>query len=129
MFSIGLVLVAGLTAAWQGPPPTDPEPRLQARTAGQGSPVVLLGGGLLGADGWGGVPEALAATICPCSSSRARRPLPFHRAMNEALQRLLPRAEPLDLPAGHNAPTAAPGSFADAWRAFRQRADGLAGAR
>ena len=34
--------------------------RLQQTETGSGSPVVLLGGGLLGADGWGGVPERLA---------------------------------------------------------------------
>jgi pimeloyl-ACP methyl ester carboxylesterase len=33
---------------------------LQRTETGNGSPVVLLGGGLLGADGWGGVPERLA---------------------------------------------------------------------
>lgn len=35
---------------------------LQTRVLGSGSPVVLLGGGLLGADGWGGVPSLLAKT-------------------------------------------------------------------
>lgn len=34
--------------------------KLQARVLGDGAPVVLLGGGLLGADGWGGVPQVLA---------------------------------------------------------------------
>jgi pimeloyl-ACP methyl ester carboxylesterase len=33
---------------------------LQRTETGAGFPVVLLGGGLLGADGWGGVPERLA---------------------------------------------------------------------
>ena len=35
---------------------------LQVRVLGSGSPVALLGGGLLGADGWGGVPVLLAKT-------------------------------------------------------------------
>jgi pimeloyl-ACP methyl ester carboxylesterase/ketosteroid isomerase-like protein len=38
------------------------EIRAQARVFGSGNPVVLLGGGLLGADGWGGVPAVLART-------------------------------------------------------------------
>ena len=36
--------------------------QLQTRVLGSGNPVVLLGGGLLGADGWGGVPPLLAKT-------------------------------------------------------------------
>jgi pimeloyl-ACP methyl ester carboxylesterase len=36
--------------------------RLQATVLGTGEPVVLIGGGLLGADGWGGVPALLAKT-------------------------------------------------------------------
>ena len=39
---------------------TDDPLRLQARVLGEGLPVVLLGGGLLGADGWGDVPPLLA---------------------------------------------------------------------
>jgi pimeloyl-ACP methyl ester carboxylesterase len=35
---------------------------LQSRVLGNGSSVVLLGGGLLGADGWGDVPRVLAKT-------------------------------------------------------------------
>jgi pimeloyl-ACP methyl ester carboxylesterase len=55
-----LVLVAGLTIA--GAQSSSPDVRAQTRLLGSGSPVVLLGGGLLGADGWGGVPAALAKT-------------------------------------------------------------------
>ena len=36
--------------------------QLQTRVLGSGNPVILLGGGLLGADGWGGVPPLLAKT-------------------------------------------------------------------
>jgi pimeloyl-ACP methyl ester carboxylesterase len=36
--------------------------QLQTRVLGSGNPVILLGGGLLGADGWGGVPSLLAKT-------------------------------------------------------------------
>jgi pimeloyl-ACP methyl ester carboxylesterase len=36
--------------------------QLQMRVLGSGNPVVLLGGGLLGADGWGSVPWLLAKT-------------------------------------------------------------------
>jgi pimeloyl-ACP methyl ester carboxylesterase len=36
--------------------------QLQTRVLGQGTAVVLLGGGLLGADGWGQVPQVLART-------------------------------------------------------------------
>ncbi len=52
-----LLLTAGVVAA--APKPATPEEpvRLQARVAGSGSPVVLLGGGLLGADGWGAFPR------------------------------------------------------------------------
>lgn len=47
----------------------------------------------------------------------------FHRAMNEALLRTLPRAEALELAAGHNSPAAAPGHFVTEWEKFRQRAN------
>ena len=36
--------------------------QLQTRVLGSGNPVILLGGGLLGADGWGAVPSLLAKT-------------------------------------------------------------------
>ena len=53
-----LVLVAGLTAVAAQSSST--EPRAQASVLGSGSPVILLGGGLLGADAWGSVPVVLA---------------------------------------------------------------------
>ena len=57
---LGLMLAAGMTAVAAQSPSI--EVRAQARVLGTGSPVVLLGGGLLGADGWGGVPAVLART-------------------------------------------------------------------
>ena len=42
--------------------------------------------------------------------------------MNDALLRALPRAEALELGAGHNSPAAAPEHFVDEWRRFTQRA-------
>jgi hypothetical protein len=59
-FCFALVLVAGAIAAAQNPSVTADPPRSQAHVLGAGTPVVLLGGGLLGADGWGGVPSVLA---------------------------------------------------------------------
>jgi pimeloyl-ACP methyl ester carboxylesterase len=53
-----LVAAVAVSAALQGPETL----RLEARASGNGQPVILLGGGLLGADGWGQVPEVLART-------------------------------------------------------------------
>ena len=36
------------------------QPEMQARVLGEGRVVILVGGGLLGADGWGGIPSLLA---------------------------------------------------------------------
>jgi pimeloyl-ACP methyl ester carboxylesterase len=47
----------------------------------------------------------------------------FHRQINEALIRALPRAEALTLDAGHNSPTAAPDHFVAEWQKFQQRAN------
>lgn len=47
----------------------------------------------------------------------------FHRMMNEALLRILPRAEALELGAGHNSPAAAPDEFVAEWQQFQQRAN------
>jgi pimeloyl-ACP methyl ester carboxylesterase len=58
--SIGVLLVAGMAATAAQSPSI--EIRARARVFGSGSPMVLLGGGLLGADGWGGVPAVLART-------------------------------------------------------------------
>lgn len=59
---IGVVLAAALVAPAHSSPQADGSLQLQSRVLGEGTPVVLLGGGLLGADGWGQVPQALART-------------------------------------------------------------------
>jgi pimeloyl-ACP methyl ester carboxylesterase/ketosteroid isomerase-like protein len=58
--SAALLIAAGMTAAAAQSPSM--EVRAQAGVLGSGSPVVLLGGGLLGGDGWGGVTAVLART-------------------------------------------------------------------
>jgi pimeloyl-ACP methyl ester carboxylesterase len=58
----GLMLSAAVLAPMHGSSQADAPPQLQARLLGDGAPVVLLGGGLLGADGWGEVPHVLAKT-------------------------------------------------------------------
>ena len=60
--TIALVIVAVVVASARTLSQTDGPLQLQARVVGQGTPVVLLGGGLLGADGWGQVPQVLART-------------------------------------------------------------------
>src|SRR3954452_2331015 len=57
-----VLLAFAIAAAGQSAPAPDASLRLQASVLGAGRPVVLLGGGLLGADGWGGVPPLLAKT-------------------------------------------------------------------
>src|SRR5687767_1369290 len=60
-----LLLVSGLSAAAAQSPSIEvraPEVRAQAQVLGSGRPVVLLGGGHLGADAWGNVPARLART-------------------------------------------------------------------
>src|SRR5262245_41974270 len=47
----------------------------------------------------------------------------FHRAINAALIRLLPRAEALELTGGHNSPASAPEYFVAEWQKFQQRSD------
>ena len=62
-FYLGLAMVATVVVASARVSPQQDVPlQLQARLLGDGAPVVLLGGGLLGADGWGGVPRVLAKT-------------------------------------------------------------------
>jgi pimeloyl-ACP methyl ester carboxylesterase len=46
----------------------------------------------------------------------------FHRQINAALLRALPRAEALGLDAGHNSPVVAPEPFIQAWSRFEARA-------
>ncbi len=57
-----LVLTTAARTGTQNRSTASPPLRLQTRVLGSGNPVVLLGGGLLGADGWGGVPTVLAKT-------------------------------------------------------------------
>ena len=59
---LSLAIIAVVAAAAHGWSQPDVPLELQARVLGEGASVVLLGGGLLGADGWGGVPRALAQT-------------------------------------------------------------------
>jgi pimeloyl-ACP methyl ester carboxylesterase len=58
----GLIIAAAFLAPARSSSQTDAPRQLQARLLGDGAPVVLLGGGLLGADGWGEVPQVLART-------------------------------------------------------------------
>ena len=57
---IALLLVAGIAVAAAQSPSTSS--RARTVVLGNGSPVVLVGGGLLGADGWGGIPAVLSRT-------------------------------------------------------------------
>jgi pimeloyl-ACP methyl ester carboxylesterase len=45
----------------------------------------------------------------------------FHRKINETLLQALPRAEALELGAGHNSPTANPVHFVEEWQQFQKR--------
>ncbi len=69
-----------------------------------------------------GDPARLLALRMPALVVGGAQTVPFHRAMNEALLRALPRAEPLELAAGHNSPAAAPDHFVAAWLKFQERA-------
>ena len=62
VIGIGVVLAAVVVALAHSVSQADEPLRLQTRVLGEGRPVVLLGGGLLGADGWGQVPQVLART-------------------------------------------------------------------
>jgi pimeloyl-ACP methyl ester carboxylesterase len=62
---MGLVGVLTLTAgpaAAQNPSIATAPLRLESTVLGSGGAIVLLGGGLLGADGWGGVPSLVSKT-------------------------------------------------------------------
>jgi hypothetical protein len=52
-----LILTAAALAGAQNPSTANASSHVQTTILGSGSPIVLLGGGLLGADGWGGVPS------------------------------------------------------------------------
>lgn len=62
LLGIGVVVAAVLVAPAHSASQADGPLQLQSRVLGEGTPVVLLGGGLLGADGWGQVPQTLART-------------------------------------------------------------------
>jgi len=62
VMGIGLVMAAVVVASARSSSQADGPLQLQTRVLGQGTAVVLLGGGLLGADGWGQVPQVLART-------------------------------------------------------------------
>src|SRR5688572_9900415 len=62
VLGIGLVIVTVIVASARGSSQADTSLQLQARVTGEGRPVVLVGGGLLGADGWGEVPQILSRT-------------------------------------------------------------------
>ena len=57
-----LILTAAARTGTQNRSTANAPVQLQMRVLGSGNPVILLGGGLLGADGWGGVPSLLAKT-------------------------------------------------------------------
>lgn len=57
-----LILTAAAPTATQDRSAANAPLQLRARVLGSGNPVILLGGGLLGADGWGDVPSVLART-------------------------------------------------------------------
>ena len=57
-----LVVTAAARTSTQNRATANVPLQVQTRVLGSGNPVILLGGGLLGADGWGGVPSLLATT-------------------------------------------------------------------
>jgi pimeloyl-ACP methyl ester carboxylesterase len=74
-------------------------------------------------------PERLRGLAMPALVVTGARTVGFHRAMNEALLRMLPRAEALELGAGHNSPAAAPDHFVAEWQKFKERSAATAGPR
>ena len=67
-------------------------------------------------------PARLRALTMPALIVTGAQTVSFHRAMNESLLRTLPRAEALELGAGHNSPAADPDHFVSQWQRFEQRA-------
>ncbi len=67
-------------------------------------------------------PARLRGLTMPALIVTGAQTVAFHRAMNEALLRTLPRAEAVELGAGHNSPAAAPNDFVAEWLQFQQRA-------
>jgi pimeloyl-ACP methyl ester carboxylesterase len=74
-------------------------------------------------------PKRLRGLAMPALVVTGARTVGFHRAMNEALLRMLPRAEALELGAGHNSPAAAPDHFVAEWQKFKERSAATAGPR
>ena len=68
-------------------------------------------------------PERLRGVTMPALIVTGAQTVRFHRMINEALLRILPRAEALELGAGHNSPAAAPEHFVAEWQQFQQRAN------
>ena len=67
-------------------------------------------------------PARLKELTMPALIVSGAQTVPFHRSMNEILLQILPNAEPLELPAGHNSPAAAPDHFVNSWQSFQDRA-------
>ena len=67
-------------------------------------------------------PARLRRLLVPALVVTGAQTVPFHRTINDALLRALPRAEALQLGAGHNSPAADPDHFVTAWREFERRA-------
>ena len=67
-------------------------------------------------------PARLRQLLMPALVVTGAETIPFHRTINEALVRALPRAEALQLGAGHNSPAADPDHFVTEWRKFERRA-------
>jgi hypothetical protein len=103
LFGLTLVLIAGVTLHAQRSSSSSPLLALQTRELGTGSPLVLLGGGVLGSDGWGNAPSIFART---------------HRVINAQSLAVQYGLEERPLPAGYSlqtevdAPPATPRSVA-----------------
>ena len=67
-------------------------------------------------------PARLRGLLVPALVVTGAQTIPFHRTINEALLRALPRAQALQLDAGHNSPAADPDGFVTEWRKFERRA-------
>lgn len=70
-------------------------------------------------------PARLRTLAMPVLVVGGAQTVAFHREINQALIGALPRAEALELDAGHNSPVAAPEPFVDSWNRFEKRATGV----
>ncbi len=66
-------------------------------------------------------PARLSTLMTPTLVVGGATTVSFHRAMNAALLRRLPRAQALELAAGHNSPVAAPEPFVAEWLKFARQ--------